>query len=63
MAIHSDTRTIHTIYIDLPDDVVGKIQAGDQVEVMFNSRTTSGRIPRPQMMSWAMLRYIMGDNN
>ena len=62
MAIHSETRTIHTIIIDLPDDVIGKIEAGDQVEVMFNSRVSKGRMPRPMMLSWGMLRWITGQD-
>lgn len=60
MAIHSDTRTIHTITIDLPDDVIGKIQVGDTVEVAFRSSTAAGRLPAPQRLSWGWINYLMG---
>jgi hypothetical protein len=61
-SINSDTRTIHTLHIEIPDDIVGKIAPGDQVEVMFNSRASKGRYPRPQMLSWAQLRWITGQD-
>lgn len=60
MGIRSNTRTIHCIHIDLPDDVLAKIESGDQVEIMFNSSVSMGRMPRPQPMSWGMLRWVMG---
>lgn len=62
MAIHSDTRTIHTIHIDLPDDILGKMEAGDEIEVMFHTRAEGGRVPSPIKLSWAMKRWIFGEN-
>ena len=38
MAQHIDTRTIHTIRIDLQDEVLSKIEEGDEVEVILVSR-------------------------
>lgn len=64
MGIRSETRTTHTISIDLPDDVVGKIQAGDDVEVIFYSRIEMPeggfRMPRPMKLSYAWVRAITG---
>lgn len=64
MAIRSETRTTHTITIDLPDDVLAKIQVGDEVEVQFTSSISarSGRVPRPTRLSWSWLNYLMGWN-
>lgn len=61
MAIHSDTRTIHTIHIDLPDDVLGKIEAGDEVEVQFRSRA-QGRQPAPMRLSYTTLMRLTRDD-
>lgn len=64
MAIRSETRTTHIITIDLPDDVLAKIESGDEVEVFFQSMTRSGgRTPRPMRLSWSWVNYIMGWNN
>jgi hypothetical protein len=63
MAIRSETRTIHTITVELPDDLVGKIHRDDEVEVIFTSRVSGGRMPRPTRMSWSMLRWVMGWDN
>lgn len=63
MAIRSETRTTHTITIDLPDDVLAKIGAGDEVEVFFNGRLhTAGdiRTPRPMRLSYTWVRYLTG---
>lgn len=60
MAIYSNTRTIHTITIDLPDDVLAKIESCDEVEVVFNSRLVRGRTPRPTRLSYSTLRWVMG---
>lgn len=38
MAQQVDTRTIHTITIDLEDQVLGGIESGDEVEIIFRSR-------------------------
>lgn len=58
--ITSTTRTTHTITIPLPDDIVGKIQHGDEVEVIFTSSVAGGRTPRPTRISYSMLNWIMG---
>lgn len=63
MAIRSETRTIHTITIDLPDDVLARIEKYDEVEVIFNSRLAAGRMPRPFRLSWSHLRWVMGWDN
>lgn len=60
MAIRSTTRTIHTIVIDLPDDVLAKIESMDEVEIQFNSSIARGRMPRPFRLGYGTLRYIMG---
>lgn len=63
MAITSETRITHTITIDLPDNVLGKIQNGDEVEVIFQNREmSSGRVPRPMRLSYSMINYLMGWN-
>jgi hypothetical protein len=41
MAQHVQTRTIHTIFIDLQDDVLAKIEQGDEVEVVLQTRSGS----------------------
>ena len=38
MAQHIASRTVHTIHIDLNDDVLGKIEVMDEVEVVLSSR-------------------------
>jgi hypothetical protein len=59
--ISTDSRTIHTVHISIPDDILGALESGDQVEVMFSSRIASGRMPRPVMLSWSMVNYLLGD--
>ena len=59
MSVYSETRTIHTITIDMPDNVLGKIEQGDEVEVQFRSRTAGGRTPRPIRLSYSWLRYLL----
>ena len=39
MAINRSTRTVHTLTIDVPDDVLGALEIGDQVEVVLVSRS------------------------
>jgi hypothetical protein len=63
MAQHTETRTIHTIHIDLQDDTLAAIAAGDEVEVMLHSRTAWGRTPRPYRLSYSMVAYLTGANN
>lgn len=60
MAQFSTTRTIHTITIDLQDDVLAAIAAGDEVEIEFRSRTAGGRMPRPFRLSYSWVRYLVG---
>jgi hypothetical protein len=38
MAQYIHSRTIHTITIDVNDDVIGKIEEGDEVEIILSSR-------------------------
>ena len=38
MAQKRDTRTIHTILIDVQDDIIGGIEVGDEVEIVLVSR-------------------------
>lgn len=56
MAIRHDTHTTHTISIDLPDDIMGKLDEGDEVQVILCARegTASFKI------SYASLRRLMG---
>lgn len=61
MAIHSDTRTIHTIHIDIPDDVMGKMEANDEIEIVLHSRSEGGRMPAPIKLSWRMKYYLFGE--
>jgi hypothetical protein len=61
--MRTETRTIHTIHIDLTDEVLARIEAGDEVEVMLHSRTAAGRTPRPFRLSYSWLRYLTGANN
>jgi hypothetical protein len=58
MSVRSETRTIHTVYIDLPDEVMGKMNAGDEVEIVLNSRDG---ITRPMRVSWSNARLIQGE--
>lgn len=60
MAIRSETRTTHVITIDLPDDVIGSMEMNDDIEVIFHSRVSGGRMPAPVRLSWAMKRWIFG---
>lgn len=60
MSIRSETRTTHTITIPLPDDVIGKIQTGDEVEVVFTSSVCGGRGQRPLKLSYGWINYLMG---
>lgn len=46
MAQRVTTRVIHTIDIDLQDDVLAKIESGDEVEVRFNYRGETTSVKR-----------------
>lgn len=39
MSQRVDTRTIHTITIDLEDQVLAGIESGDEVEIIFMTRS------------------------
>ena len=48
MSVRISTRTVHTIEIDVPDDVLGNVEVGDDVEVVLVSRfgqTQRRRLP------------------
>jgi hypothetical protein len=65
MSIRSETRTTHTITIDMPDDILAKIEMGDEVEVRFETRVRSTgmiRTPRPIRLSYSWVNYLMGWN-
>lgn len=40
MSQNIESRTVHTIYIDLSDDVISKIEYGDDVYVVLQSRNS-----------------------
>lgn len=63
MSIRLDTHTVHTITVDLPDDVLGKIEYGDEIRVTFNPRSTgaiSYKQPASIRLSYAWTRFLMG---
>jgi hypothetical protein len=60
MAIRSETRTVHTVHVDLPDDVLGRIEFGDEVEVQFHSRAQN-RLPAPVRLSYTALNRLLRD--
>ena len=54
MAQSVETRTIHTIRIDLQDDVLAKIEQGDEVEVILQGRsgaTTAKKLTYRDMLA------------
>lgn len=55
MAQRIDTRTIHTIFIDIQDDILGKFEANDEVEVVLSSR--SGQT-LPKKLSYRDLTHL-----
>lgn len=57
MSQHVTTRTIHTIHIDLQDQVLEKIQDGDEVEVVLQSRLGS---TQSKMNYGAIQRVVFG---
>ena len=60
MAIYSETRTVHTVHVQLPDDVLGRIEQGDEVEVQFHSRAAN-RLPAPIRLSYTALHRLTRD--
>lgn len=61
MAIYHDTRTVHTITVDIPDDIIGKLQPGDQVEIQLQSRAQN-RIPAPIRLSYTTVMRLTRDS-
>ncbi|MCA1806260.1 MAG: hypothetical protein LC687_00045 [Actinobacteria bacterium] len=59
MAQHIHSRTIHTISIDLQDDVLAKIEAGDEVEVVLQGRSGASR---PKKLTFGDLRDLLSDS-
>lgn len=60
MAQHIDSRTIHTIRIDLQDDILGKIEQGDEVEVVLMTR--SGGITNAKKLTYRDLDSLLTDH-
>lgn len=63
MSIRLDTHTVHTITIDLPDDVLSKVEYGDEVRVVFNPRSAGEVLykqPASIRLSYAWTRFLMG---
>lgn len=55
MAQHVDTRTIHTIHIDLLDDTLERVDSGDEVEVVLHSRAGSSA---PKKLTFRDIRML-----
>lgn len=49
MAQHIHSRTIHTVTIDLQDDILAKLEAGDEVEIVLQSRNGQSRAKKLSM--------------
>jgi hypothetical protein len=58
MAMHKDTRTIHTIYIDLADDVLAGIEAHDEVEIVVQSTTGQAQAKK---LNYRDRMVVLGD--
>lgn len=59
MAMHKETRTIHTIYIDLLDDVLAGIESPmDEVEIVVQSRTGQAQAKK---LTYRDRLVILGD--
>jgi hypothetical protein len=58
MSQHVDTRTIHTITIDVQDDVIGKVEEGDEVEFVLTTRY--GPLSRKKA-TWRDIQTIVGN--
>lgn len=55
------TRTIHTIHIPIPDEVLRDLGPMDDVEVQFTSRAQN-RLPAPVRLSYTTLRRLTQDD-
>jgi hypothetical protein len=58
MAQTRQTRTTHTIVIDLEDHVLGAVEVGDEVEVILRSR---GGDTRPKKLTWGDIDRLLSD--
>ena len=59
MAQHRHTRTIHTIIIDLQDDVLAGIDMGDEVEVSLQTREGA---TRPKRLPYSDVLLLTGND-
>jgi hypothetical protein len=57
MSQHVTTRTIHTIHIDIEDQVISRIEDGDEVEVVLQGRSGSSQ---SKMSYSAIQRVVFG---
>lgn len=58
MAQHITSRTIHTIHIDVQDDVLARIDAGaDEVDVVLVSRTGN---TAPKRLTYRDIQRLLG---
>lgn len=55
MSQHVDTRTIHTIHIDIEDQVISRIEEGDEVEIVLHGRSGSSQ----SKMSYAAIQRVV----
>ena len=60
MSFKVDSTTVHTITVTVPDEVLAKIQEGDEVRLMLEPRVGAweGRIPAPMRLSYTWVRYL-----
>lgn len=56
--IEHDTRTVHTLHITLPDDVIAPLGLGDHVEIVLHSHA-SNRSPAPIRLSYTTLSRLL----
>lgn len=40
------SRTIHTIFVTLPDDVLGQVEVDNDIEVIFQSRNGTSTVKK-----------------
>lgn len=55
MAQHVTTRTIHTVTIDVQDDVLSRIEMGDEIEIVLASRNG---VTRPMKLNYGNVRDL-----
>ena len=56
MAQTVQSRTIHTIFIDVQDDILAKIESADEVEVVLSSRNGQ---TSPKKLTYRDLRFLV----